>query len=40
MSLYRPDYGLIKQKHVVSFTLYFELCTTTWKKNYIFKVQG
>ena len=28
----RPDDGLFKLKHVACFTLYRELCTTTWKK--------
>jgi hypothetical protein len=39
MFFYRPDYGLTKPKHEVSFTLHCELCMTTWKNNYIFKVQ-
>ena len=31
-----PDNGLFKPKHVAYFTLYCELCKTTWKNKYIF----
>jgi len=27
--------GLFNSKHVAHFTLYSELCVTTWEKNYI-----
>ena len=33
---YRPDNGLFKPKHVAYFTLYCELCMTTWINKYIF----
>jgi hypothetical protein len=32
---YRPADGLFKPKHITCFTLYCEMCKTTWKKKYI-----